>query len=37
VKARILPTPEFDLAKFRFGPKIEQEEEEYRLSLDLKA
>jgi hypothetical protein len=37
VKARILPTPEFDLSHVLFSPQVEQEEEGYRLSLDLKA
>lgn len=37
LKARILPTPEFELRKIRFGPLIEKEEEEYRLSLVLEA
>lgn len=37
LKARVLPTPEFELRKIRFGPLIEKEEEEYRFSLVLEA
>lgn len=37
IKARIVPTPEFDTTKLLYEPSIEQEEEEYYLSLALKA
>jgi hypothetical protein len=37
LKARVVPTPQFDPKRLRFSPLIDREDEDYCLSLELKA